>query len=460
MLIVLNGMLKYLDELDTLDLDKRYITTHEIKGVSGKQIVVEDLGYRLEYAERVHDFHSISRLAEKYLYGFKPVDKRIIILLSGRQALDLGFTIELLNKISELRSFPEVVMMIETPRSSDNNIVKARFYASMKIFGLYDILFNYTSLGAFKYIFVDPDQPGEFYNYMVTMLNSYDGLSKCYSTLHLKFKRLVIPLLDLSILSELLVLLGKTKRLSNEYKFILWVMHRILDKAPTELWSIARKKTDIIRGSFYSYRELVSRSEETNECLKKLVMLLSRGSKYTASLVDPRALFEKLSSGTTLSNIYVEFSIEELYNKIKRIDAEDLLNIYSLGTLSLYIVFEHRVLVGEDIASILKGKDLIVLKRRVNELSPIYILGVPINTDCGYNTEYIPMDIYEAYMDQYSVSKNTLYPQRIIFRNQVLDIDNIHNINMINYLGYRKGVEEECIFIGRKTIDSFIANIK
>ncbi len=456
MLIIFNDMLKHARILEDIEDEKLYITKYYRPGYTGSQLVIEDLGYSREQVRGFENIKYVYRLADSYSDRVKLVGREFYILVNGASGFDLGFSLYILKTLIEQRG-NRVLLLVETPRKDVDVDIKARFYSWFKTISILDIYANGVEEGSFKYILLDHDQPPQVCRYLIRVFKKRllleNGLS---SLLDLRLKRYIIPITELLLVAELLVKMGSINRVEHEYRNVLLMMHKVLDRASADLWSIARRSKEAIRGSVFKYKKLFDKRSSIEHSLKKLIEILETGGKYTVSLIDSRRIFEKLLSGYTIRQVYYEIERSRIFDRIAKVSSEELVNTYSYGLLE-HIGFSKRyVVIGEDLVDLVSYDELIVLEDVFNEFGILEFNSVPLNIDCGLNTNYIPFDFYEAYIDRSGLVMEQLYPHELILDGMRIEALDIHRINLVNYHGYVEAIKRKCSFIGMKFVESLL----
>ncbi len=457
MLIILNGMLKYHDVLKEIKTEKIYVTNYPRENIEDKQIVIEEVGFREGYMQGYSSTPYIYRLSEKYVGSLDIVGENVVVLINSLSGIDLGFSLNLLHRLSLDKNF-RLTFIISSPTKKDNSDVKARFYAWIKLVYLYDIYINNYKEGLFKQVLVDSSNPPQLYKFLGEIACNTDTLYNLYSTIHIKFKRYIVPLADLMVLSELLLEQGKYRSIITEYKEILASLHKILDHAPTGLWSIARKYVELIRGSIYSYKKVINKESILKKYLEALIISINNGGRYTVSLINPHILLEKMISGSSLYSIYEDIGISKYIEKVITVENTELIDIYELGSINNYQNILRRIFISPDMQPFIPSEELeaTVLENHVNEIIVMDLYSIPLNTDCRYNSEYIPIDFYETYMDKAGLSLDQLYPRKISIGGKMIEHVDIHNIGIVNYNGYRYAEAEKCRYIGEGLINKLL----
>lgn len=451
--ILFENTTKHYAGVDELSTDKLCIVKYEKPRVRAKQIVVEDLGYSRETVLKTESIKYIYSLAETYTHRFDLRDREYVFIVDGSSGFDLGFSLYLLNKLFNRVNQPTVLFIVEIPRLDSGIDVKARFVAWLKTVFLYDIVINSTS--NMKIVLTDPNPPFQLIKYLIIILTS-NLLLEQRSLLHIKLRRFVTPITELYFLTQLFTLHGKLNYLVEDYKHVLLLMHDVLDRAPTELWSIARKSTGLIQGSIYSLKKIISAREELSKAMSELINLILESNRFSESVIDPRVLLDKLLSGCSIREIHNElFSTDRIMNYLN-ISRDILIDTYSQGTLS-ECIYSRFVATGRDLfESIPSGYKTILLENTHSELSVFDTCSVSINSDCKYNTNYIPFNFIDSYFEVSGLSLESLYPREIVFKNTIVKPIDMHNICLVNYSGFIKAVNNECRFSGLKLVKNII----
>lgn len=453
MIILFENTLKHYTSIGELSGSKLCIVRYEKPLIDAKQIVIEDLGFSREVVSRTETIKYMYSLAESYSHRFSLNEREYVFVINGNSSFDLGFSLYLINKIYNTVDKPHIILIIEIPRLDTIIDVRARFMSWLKTIFLHDIFVN--SNGFMKIVFTDPDSPPQLIKFLIIFLTS-NLLMNYRSILHIKLKRFIVPLTEIYFLIQLLTLRGKLVYLIENYKKNLFLMNKVLDQAPTELWSIARKSTNLIRGSIYSFKKIVDSLTKLEKTIEDSIKILVKSSRFSELAVDPRELLDKLMSGYTIGEIHNDvFSSERIVNYLN-ISRDLLVDTYSYGTVT-NCEYSRFVSTGEDLFDkIPPGFSSILLENTFNELNIIDTCSVSINNDCKYNTSYIPFNYIDAYFEASGLYLESLYPRELVFKNNIVKPIDIHNTCLVNYSGYLKAVSEKCGFSGLKLIKSIV----
>ncbi|MEM1741669.1 MAG: hypothetical protein QXX35_03700 [Desulfurococcaceae archaeon] len=456
MIILFENSFKHAASFNDLNISKLCIVRYEKPLTSVKQIVVEDLGYSREVLTRSESIKYMYSLAESYSHRFKLDENEYVFILNGSSGFDLGFSLYLINKICNTIRRPSILLIAEIPRLNTRIDVRARFISWLKTIFLHDIIVNNN--GLMKIVLTDPDPPSQLVKYLVLLLSS--SLSNDFKSLvHVKLKRFVLPLAEIYYLLQLFTLHGRFDYLIEDYKRVLFLIHRTLDQAPTDLWSVARKSTSLIRGSIYSYMKLIDLRDKLVKAMSDLVGLLIKNSKFTESVVDPRELVDKLLTSHSVSEIHNDvFNDERIVNYLN-ISSDLLVDTYTAGYLDK-CSYTRFVLIGSDLSDrIPRGNNVVKVESIFNELSVFDLCSVSINSDCKYNTSYIPFSFIEAYTEASALNYEVLYPRELFILNTVIKPIDIHSVCLVNYNGFKKAVNEKCLFSGLKLLKNITESI-
>ncbi|ABN70279.1 hypothetical protein Smar_1184 [Staphylothermus marinus F1] len=441
MLILLYGMMDKAP-ISGKDIRKLIISPKYSKRYDrNEQIIIEDVGFPRYQPLTTRGFDSIAysyKLSSLFLKGVKFYDEKIEILVNGSEGFDLGTTLSILQNISKYEKIPEIYLFIETPGLKSSSFILGRFYAWLKTLFLYDIFFNSIREGAMKIVFLLPDQPPQIYKLLVDLVEKAYLEDGIYSLIDLRIKRFLFPLLDLLSLAKILSIKGKVEELIKEYKTILLLINHLLNEASPDLWDIARKDKKTIWKSIFPYKKLSSRINYLDENLRKIIALLeNKDNNYTVPAIDPKLLFEKLLSGINLSSIYRSLNLNDLIEKISNIPSEQLIRLYNEGSKSAIKSIWRKIFVSEDIArGYTKRENIVVVYGRVNEIIVADYGLVTICEDCDLPS-YLPIEYRNAYYERIGVFMDTYYPEFVKINNVEFSSNEIHNMKLLNYLGYQ-----------------------
>jgi len=441
-------MVKYQDLFAKLEnYDKIYITQFYRSEIIGKQIVVEDLGFSYDYIHR-GSLNYVYRLASRYS------DKLVLepgfhaIVVDGASTFDLGVSLYILNKIYNENLDVELVLLALTPSLEIDDTYKAYYYSWFKQISLYDILFNTRRYGSFKYVLIDRSTPIQFCLHFLKHMDKL--LSGKSSLVSIFYKRYIIPIIEVTYLLELLGIKAKYLNIVDEYKTILMTLSGILDIATgryESLWSIARENRGLITGSGFLFKKYSGVFNDIDSVIEDLARVFLKKGKYTDLLVDPGLIIEKLLSGYTLRKLYDEINISEKIDILMNIDTLDLVKVYSYSVFKEYVDKNRIVIVSPDIETyISKGVNIIVDSESTGLISIIDLYTIPINSYCRLNTDYIPFEFYEAYVDKAGLALKQLYPPEIVIVNKVLKPEDIHSMGLVNYHGFIKCRESSVFY--------------
>lgn len=420
-----------------------------------KQVVIEDLGYSREPVSRSESIKYIFSLAETYSHRFSLNERKYFFIINGSSGFDLGFSLYLLNKIYNVIDKPIISLIVEVPRLDTSVDVRARFLSWLKTIFLHDIVINNN--GFMKIVLSDPEPPSQLVKYLISFLENEVFLN-FKSLIHIKLKRFVVPLTELYFLIQLLTLYGRVNYLLENYRTILFLMHKVLDRAPIDLWSIARRSTSLVRGSIYGYKKIIDFREKIFETMSELISVFVKSSRFSELIINPRELLDKLLSGYTISEIYNEVFSNERIVSYLNISRELLVDTFSYGKVS-DCEYTRYIGIGSDLVERIPiGYNSVLLENIYSELNILDTCRVSINSDCKYNTNYIPFSFIDAYFEASGLYLESLYPRELFFKNTIVKPMDIHNTCLVNHVGFVKAVSEECRFNGLKLINSIVEN--
>jgi len=456
LMIILDGMMKYMDFFERTGFDKLYVTTFHREGIAGKQLVVEYTGYRGGYVYRGGGIENFYRLADRYIDQIK-IGEKTTLLINGGEVFDLGFSLKMLEHLTREKSVGNILYLVEVPQKKSTTDAKAFFYAWFKTISLIDIYFNELNKGFFKIILFDYNQPPQLYGLINNLYEKTSLFDKTCSTIHLRVRRFLTGLRELFILTELFKTIGFYNYLTREYKADLSLLNSVLDHAPSELWSIARRDVHVIRGSIYTYKKLVDKGGLLEKVVRDLVKTIVQGGKYTSLMVDPLHVLEKILSGTRLSKIYDEIGVGNRVRDLISIPDDQLIDTYTYGVGSTRLDEFRISILSRDLAVYLHHVDNVVeLADQAGEAVIMDASHIPINMDCRINQYYIPLDYYEAYVDKAGLNIEHMYPKDLHIGDKPVDQTDLHRINLVNYHGYHMALSENRRFSGLKTIKDLL----
>jgi len=433
-------MVKYRDEFAKLEnYDKIYITQFFRSEISGKQIVVEDLGFSYDYHQR-GSLNYVYRLASRYSDKIVLESGFYAVIVDGASTFDLGVSLYILNKMYNENLDVELVVLALTPSLDVDDTYKAYYYSWFKQVSLYDILFNTRKQGSFKYILIDRTTPVQLCLHVLKHLNNL--LSGRSSLINIFYKRYIIPIIEVTYLLELLSIKAKYLNIVDEYKTILMTLSGILDIASgryESLWSIARENKGLITGSGFIFKKYSEVFNDVDNVIEDLARVFIKKGRYTELLVNPGMIIEKLLSGYTLKKLYDEIDISGKIDILMNIDTADLVKVYSYSVFQEYVDKSRVVIVSPDIETYVnRDVSIIVDGESTGSISIIDLYTIPINSYCRLNTNYIPFEFYEAYVDKAGLALKQLYPSETIIVNKVLKPEELHSMGLVNYHGYVK----------------------
>ena len=442
--IVFEDAVKYYLKPRDSRQDIVYLVKYYRPGMPGKQIVVEDIAYT-GFGKRGKTISEHYRIALNYSRELVFKDKEYVLVVNGSSNFDLGLSLFTISNIVREPRNKKISVLVIVPSRDSSGMVKASFYAWLKVIFLYDIFVNLMN-GKFVYIFLDSSVSSNLVSYIADPLTYPNILfSKDLTSLtHLKFKRFLIPITEVYAFSELLKLKGELESTLREYRYLLMLMHGVLDNAPTDLWSWARKHRSIIEGSGFMLKKLLEKQDVLEREVRELFKVLSRGGVYTAYLVDPLEVFKVLLQGVPMSRVYEVLNINTKIKLLTRIRSNELVDIYSLGIPQHFSRVTRCFIVSKDLSSYINDGQCVVAVDGVGEISVVEAAGVPLNQDCKINTEYIPFDFYEAYIERSGIALSQLYPPEIIVGDKILRPDDMQRISLVNYYGYLEFIDKEC----------------
>lgn len=438
-IIIFDGMIKHGFYLDIPDSKKTYITRYLRQGLNGEQIVVEDIVYRTGKSGK--NVGQAYRIAVKYSDKLVFDEKKYVLLVNGSSEHDMGISLYILSNIFRNIDKPEIILIVMVPPRSASTYLKASFYAWFKTISLYDVMFNYKTRNSFKYILLNPDLPSQLINYLIELFNNVQN--NC-SLLHIRLKKFIVPVKEIFVFAELLKYRGFIEHIIKEYRYILMLLHGILDKAPTELWSIARKEKHVIEGSKYIIEKYIKNKENIDQNISELLRILLKGRKYTVSIIDPKVLFDEFLRGTGVSKIYRKIKIKDKIMILENISTHDLTSIYDFGVVDNIKNLTRYLIVTRDLAEYIERENVIIKKHGMGEIGIVDVMETPINFDCKVNNEYLPFDFQEAYYERAGIALPHLYPPEIRVGDKILKPQDLHIINPVNYYGYIDYVGKEC----------------
>ncbi len=439
-LIIFDDMVKLSIYLENLEHNKLFLTRYPRHGLKGKQLVIEDLVYSGVKGRK--SIGQVYKIAINYSDKLVFKDKKYVLLVNGASEYDMGLSLYVLNYILNNIREPEILVLTRAPPRNSNELIKASFYAWFKTISLYDIIFNYRVNGSFKYLLLNPDTSPRLIRYLIMLTDKI--MHNIHSLLHIKLKRFLLPIAELYVLAELLKYRGEYSKIAGEYKYLLMLMHGVLDNAPTDLWSIARKKRHVIEGSRFIIKKLIEKKDVLEKSIYSILEVLERGRRYTSSMIDPKALLEKLLHGTPISRIYPEINISGRIELLRNISSNDLIDTYDLGVVDLVRNTYRYLVITPDLENYVNGDNVLVLDKGVGEISVVEFDETPLHVDCRVNTDYLPFDFYEAYLDRSGIALSQLYPPETRIQNKILKPYDIHRVNLVNYHGYIEYRDEKC----------------
>ncbi|MET1159922.1 MAG: hypothetical protein ABWW65_03085 [Thermoprotei archaeon] len=451
MIIVLPGMTDYHSIINKLDYPKLYITTILREELSGKKIVVSGIDLST-YKHGVETLRYMYNVAEKYRDQLKISDNRVVVLVNSNNLLDLAFTKVILDQA--LHQNLEVSMIIKTPSPDSSKLVKASFYAWLKLVGLYDVYINSSNSGSLRIILVDSDNPPQLFSFLSIVLEEINELHEMKSYLHIKLKRFLLPLQELDLISEITKYRGLVDSIRKECHYVIASIHSILDRASADLWSTARRKYIVVRSSYDAYKKIIEKSTILNDKLRELVLRVIRGDRYSVMLLNPIEIYKEILQGYTLKQALSKLGISEIINKTLDVESSALTDIYTGGGFSKYSDKRRLVFVSRDLLEYItdKRRSLHVLSSGDGELVIVDILSLVINTDCGYSPEYIPSDVLESYSEKSWSYLEQMYPEKLAIGDLELDSLQLHNLGLFNYYGIIEAFREKCRFIGNNIV--------
>lgn len=446
MIIVLDGALKY-----NLESSKAVLITKKGRESpkARKHMIVGDVDiYRTSYLRTPLGETDVIplyyNLGKNYLASLRIPDKNVIILANLSQGLDIGLSIYLLEKISGLRDLEEVVLIGIVPATSRTTIL-SRIYSWLLITGVYDIFLNSRKEGLFKLILVDENIPPQLSTLLVNIVEE-GVLRNIYSTLELRLKRYILPVIDTRLILRFMVNYAMLESVDREYKTILVLLHHLLDKAPSELWEYFRSEENIQRIRALKYRLEHNRNNrmKIGEVIHKIGRRIYLEPKYTEPLIDPLNMAKYMLSLEGLSKIYMKNEIVEkirgIVENIEDLDVERITKIQIMYPPLGGLGEGYRIVVSKDLYPIVKsiGKNLEmhVTEKYPNMLLLIKHRIIPICDQCSKELYGEFTSLRQAYIeDHYNVRR--FYPEKIYVNNVAINREDIYRCEPINYMGYK-----------------------
>ena len=420
------------------------ITRKQKKGIENrKQVIVDDLPLR---SGRVLDNIELSvlkqyyKLGETYLKPLKLQDNHIVFIVDANYGYDLGLTLYLLSRLSYFRD-KTITIVALIPRTTSTSI-HARLYAWLKIIGVFDIYYNMAKEGSFSTILVDHEIPSNLLSLVLNIAGKEENMSDKVSFQEWRIKRLVIPVLEARLLSQLLAVKGRLEKFIDEYKALLLMINYLLDNAPPEFWDHIRNENIIAK--LRALKRRISRIQDelkqVSSQLTKIVGKYSQPTRFTQLLVNIPELIEAMIKSRGLRSLYKKINTDRVQTVIEEITVEGsqslITNITVSGERSGFI---REIYISRDLSTYLKtlNPKIIDAESFTGQIISLYYSAMPICDDCSKREFYVELsELKKAYLSRAIVPADTIYPDRLIINGEHIDPRIIHMCGLINYHGY------------------------
>jgi len=359
----------------------------------------------------------------------------LTVLVNASSIFDLAASLYL---VSILQERVGITLIVFTPNSSAGDHVKASFYAWLKTIALLDVSVN-SSGGWLTYVLVDGDSPIQLISYLLQTALSADRVAEKHfrSLVHVKLKRFIIPFREVYALAELLHVSGICRRVIDELRETLALMHITLDEASTDLWSYARSFKPVVEKYWHVLGEFLSKYGVLVEEVGKAVERVAAAGKFTEYLVTPFELLDTLLRGIPVTGIYSKLSVGGRVRKVLESGFEKLVDTYTRGSLQAVGDTREYVVCTRDMASYVESPENAVVISGLGEVGLVRVSAVPVNYELGVNTEYIPRDFREAYFKVAGLALTRLYPPEISIGGRRFTPQVLHSANFVNYHGLK-----------------------
>ena len=408
-----------------------------------RQVIVDDLPLR---SGRVLDNIELSvlkqyyKLGETYLKPLQLKDDHIVFLVDTLYGYDLGLTLYLLSRLSYFRgkTFTIIALVSKTTSTS----IHARLYAWLKMIGIFDIYFNMVEEGSFSTILVDSEIPNNLLNLILNIAGKRENMKDKVSFQEWRIKRLVIPVLEARIVSQLIAVKGKLERLIDEYKALLLMINYLLDNAPPEFWDHIRSENVMAKLRAVKGRILKIRNELelVNTHLLQIVDKYSKPTKFTQLLINIPELIEAMIKSRGLKSLYRMINADRVRTAVNEITVDDAQSLITNITISgERIGFLREVYVSRDLSRYLKvfNPRVIDAESFTGQVVSLYYSAIPICDDCSKREFYAELsELRKAYLSRAIVSAETIYPDKLAVNGEYIDPRTMHICGLINYYGY------------------------
>jgi len=359
----------------------------------------------------------------------------LTVLVNASSIFDLAITLYLTSTLQEKVG---ISLIVFTPNSSAGDHVKASFYAWLKTIALLDVSLN-SSGGQLTYTLVDGDSPIQLISYLLQTALSIDRVAEKHirSLVHVKLKRFIIPFIEVYALTELLHVSGICRKVIDDLRETLALMHITLDEAPTDLWSYARNTKSVVEKYWRVLGELLSKYNALKEEVGKAVEKEAVTGKFTEYLVAPFELLDTLLRGIPVTGIYSELRVGDRVRNVLENGFKKLVDTYTRGSLQAISDTREYVVYTRDIAGYVESVENATVISGLGEVGLIRVFAVPVNYELRVNTEYVPREFREAYFKVAGLALTRLYPPEISMGERRYTPQALHSANFANYHGLK-----------------------
>ncbi|MEM1662110.1 MAG: hypothetical protein QXT47_03535 [Desulfurococcaceae archaeon] len=442
MILISNGLTKLVPLMKGLD-EIIVITTRMFKTTEAKLILIEDTGTRESIPFKFQSIKYTYELASTYMYKISIPQDNFVFLIDSTNGLDIGFAIRILEELaSNTTKLPNTTLIIRAPDLDSDEIVKARFYGFIKTIFLYDIFLNSIRPTCFKYVFIDSSAAFPAFRRTVEILSRVKA-ERSYSLVHVRMKRFIVPVSESLLLAKILRETGELKELAEEYAYIVASLNLLLDKAPTDLWYIARKSVDKFRVSYRSYRLSREGLDKAIEMIGKLLKTVIDGGRYTKLLFDFKKFFEAVTIGGGLSSVIQSDDFIESVNDAVNVESTAIPDLYSRVKIDHYEDYSRIILASRDLSSCIKSGLTGLIDDAVGELLVAETYGIPVDHYGYINRDYFPQVLVDAYINRAGLSLDYIHPRRLRIGSTEVESSKIYTLHPVNYRGLMRAVEEK-----------------
>lgn len=417
------------------------LTTRQFNSPDVESIPIEDLGTRDLIPSKFQSIRYTYELASTYIHKINIPQDEFILLIDANYGLDTGFTIRILEEITNASKIPNTTLIIRAVSIDADEQDRARFYGLAKTIFLYDVFLNSINPGCFKYVFIDASASLQVFKRIVELLSRV-RIERNYSLLHVKMKRFILPVAESLLLAKLLGKLGELKESAEEYSYIVAVLNMILDRAPTDLWYTARRVVDKIKVSYRSYKSSREGLDKVAVMIGELLKTVNEGKKFTQSLIDLKSFFETTIRGGFTGVLQSEGFIKSIDNVLS-VESSSLPDLYSQARIDHYEDYYRVALVSKDLSIYVKKGALGLIEDAVGEIMVTETYGIPIDYRGDVNKGYLSPALYEAYINKGGLSLDHVHPHKIRFGSTDIDSSTIFTMQPINYRGLMRAIEEK-----------------